>query len=193
MLMAGWRLSEDSQIRSTVQPRSRKIRFTVRSRSLLPRIFAAQNARLEVGIRARVGCPCQKSPSTKTASPSQGNTKSGWPGSLLPRRHPRIPPLRMRTIKRISVEALPRARIADITSDLLLAVKTSAILNNALYGLLVRFHLPARASFVFLAYPPVCRKRFVVALDDLFNIMVAPFSKADTAEPFVSVSYGTTG
>jgi len=63
---------------------------------------------------------------TKTASLSFENTKSGLPGSLLPRRHPLIPAVRISMSRRSSVEILPRLLIADITSDLLSGVKTSA-------------------------------------------------------------------
>jgi len=70
-------VSSCCQMRMTVQQWARRSRFCDRSRFLLPSILASHHARRVAGIFARVGCPCQKSPSTKTAIFSCRNTKSG--------------------------------------------------------------------------------------------------------------------
>lgn len=83
-------------------------------------IFFRQKAARVLGQVACLGQPCQKQPSTKTAvglarlSPEpveRGNTKSGLPGSLDPRRHPVIPLARKILINRSSVSLLPRHEV----------------------------------------------------------------------------------
>ena len=71
------RRSSCSQMRSTRQPALRSVRLASRSRCLLPRIFASQNACRDFGRVKCRGHPCQKQPSTNTASLSFGKTKSG--------------------------------------------------------------------------------------------------------------------
>src|ERR1035437_1083190 len=78
--------SSCSQIRTTRQPARRSVRVTSRSRARLPDSFRRQNARLFLGLVARFGQPCQKQPSTKTASRAFGKTKSGLPKARNPGR-----------------------------------------------------------------------------------------------------------
>jgi len=52
--------------------------LTSRSRALLAAIFFRQNAALPRGLMKCLGHPCQKHPSTNTASFNLGNTKSGF-------------------------------------------------------------------------------------------------------------------
>ncbi len=73
-----FRASSCSQTRTTRHPRARSSRLTRRSRARLPRIFFRQNAAFCFGHVAWLGQPCQKHPSTNTASRSLGKTKSGF-------------------------------------------------------------------------------------------------------------------
>jgi hypothetical protein len=116
-----------SQIRSTLQPPSRRHFVTRRSRDLLRRNFAFQNPAFVRGLLPCLGQPCQKHPSTKTASFRRGNTKSGRPVNREPRRHPVIPCLWKISIRRSSVPLFPELRTQDITADLFDLEKTSAI------------------------------------------------------------------
>ena len=74
-------VSSCSQTRSTLQPILRSIRLTIRSRVRLPAIFFCQNAAFPLGWMKCLGHPCQKHPSTNTASLLFGNTKSGEPNT----------------------------------------------------------------------------------------------------------------
>ena len=85
-----FRESSCCQMRKTVQPSRRSVRFTIRSRALLRANFFRQNARLVAGLVACSGQPCQKQPSTKTASLNFGKTKSGLPKIFGCRRQPVI-------------------------------------------------------------------------------------------------------
>lgn len=69
------------QIRITCQPSERSFRKLRWSRSRFDRSLFCQNG---VSLRSQTGSrqPCQKSPSTKTATYSLGKTMSGRPGSL---------------------------------------------------------------------------------------------------------------
>src|SRR5581483_7518568 len=75
----------------------------------------------------RLGLPCQKSPSTNNTSFRFGNTKSGRPDSLLPRRQPLILYRRMTRTRRNSVVRLPFDRILAIFQDRTSGEKQSAI------------------------------------------------------------------
>jgi len=114
-----------SQILRTRHPHSRSCRFTLRSRARFREILASQYPRFESGLRPCSGQPCQKHPSTKTASFLLGNTKSGRPGNLEPRRHPIIRCIRKIAISLSSVSRFPDPRIVAITSDRFLFEKTS--------------------------------------------------------------------
>jgi hypothetical protein len=121
-----------SQIRSTRQPALLSSRFTFRSRCLFPVSFLAQNSSFCFGHVACFGHPCQKQPSTKTATRSRKKTKSGLPGSDRFRRHPEIPCALKMAISRSSVSLLPVPRIAAITAERLVGVNTSVLDSGAL-------------------------------------------------------------
>jgi hypothetical protein len=73
---SGFFFNAHSQMRITRQPARRKTRFTSRSRTLFADNFHRQNARLFFGLVACLGQPCQKQPSTNTASRACRKTKS---------------------------------------------------------------------------------------------------------------------
>ena len=83
-------VSSCSQIRITRQPDFRRLAFTFLSRFLLRWIFRIQYPRFVTGSLQRVGWPCQKIPSTKTARRCFGKTKSGFPYILELRLQPFI-------------------------------------------------------------------------------------------------------
>ena len=130
MVRACWRArSVCSQSRSTRQPRARSSRVMRRSRARLPAIFASQNARRERGRVACSGQPCQKQPSTNTASRARGNAKSGRPGSGRCRRQPVIPCSRSKPARRTSVVRLPRERTSAMRALLSTGVRKSTLGN----------------------------------------------------------------
>jgi hypothetical protein len=131
-------VSDDSHMRRTLQPILRSVRLTTRSRRRLAVSFLTQNSRRVTGILHRVGCQCQKSPSTKTATFRRGNTKSGFPKAVEPRRHPVTPYARKSVIRRTSVSRLPWDLIAAITAERFSGVNTSGILDCSCYGRLHR-------------------------------------------------------
>jgi hypothetical protein len=69
-----------SQTRSGSHPFSFSASSTWRSRSRLRFIFAPQKSAFVLGHEPCVGQPCQKHPSTKTATRSRAKRKSGDPG-----------------------------------------------------------------------------------------------------------------
>lgn len=77
-----FRVSSCSHTRKTRQPAARSARVTSRSRAWLRAIFSRQNFALFFGFVPCLGHPCQKQPSTKTASFSRGKTKSGFAREL---------------------------------------------------------------------------------------------------------------
>ena len=119
--------SSCSQIRITRHPLLRSVRVTSRSRALLVAIFFRQNAALPRGLMKCLGHPCQKHPSTNTASFRFGNTKSGFPNTGQCLRQPVIPFARKIAISRSSVSLLPAPRMRAITSDRLVLVKVSGM------------------------------------------------------------------
>lgn len=96
-----------SQILTTFQPFSLSDRVTRRSLTTLRAIFCSQYARCAFGIRHFVGWPCQKQPSTNTATRAVGNTTSGFPWREYRRRHPVMPFSRKTVIRQASVERFP--------------------------------------------------------------------------------------
>src|ERR1017187_2738747 len=62
-----------SHMRRTRQPVRRMVQFTSRSRAWLRANFFFQNAALPLGLVPCLGQPCQKQPSTNTASRSRLN------------------------------------------------------------------------------------------------------------------------
>ena len=100
-----------------LHPFARKPRSTLTSRARLLSIFAFQNALLDFGMRRHFGQPCQKQPSTKTASFCFRNAKSGVPSTGKCLRQP-LMRLDRRCLERTcSVAALFLPRIRDIISD----------------------------------------------------------------------------
>ncbi len=69
-------------MRNTRQPARRNVRVTSRSRAWFAANFFRQNAALPLGIVPCIGQPCQKHPSTNTASRAARNTKSGLTWNL---------------------------------------------------------------------------------------------------------------
>ena len=116
-----------SHNRKTRHRAFRKSLVTSRSRWRLRSSFGSQYARLLPGLRPCFGQPCQKHPSTKMARRSRRKTKSGLPGRPWFRRQPLIPLERRIKANRSSVSLFPRERIADMTADRLVFVKTSGI------------------------------------------------------------------
>lgn len=107
--------SRHSQIRSTSHPRSRSSLVTRRSRALLPLILVCHAAAFVFGEMFLPQLwPCQKHPSTKTATLSFGHTKSGRPGRGWCLRHPLKPECRSNEASRSSVVLFPRLRTRDI-------------------------------------------------------------------------------
>jgi hypothetical protein len=106
-----------SQMRSTRQPRFRRIPLTSQSRRTFRASLAFQNATRLFGILPWRGHPCQKQPSTNTARFSVRKMKSGLPGIRAPRRQPTMRCFRSNAIKRSSVLRFPRERTRDIRSE----------------------------------------------------------------------------
>jgi hypothetical protein len=95
----------------TCQPFSLSVRLTSLSLAMLRAIFFFQYARFALGTRHLRGCPCQKHPSTNTATLSLGNTKSGFPKSGYALRQPVILAFRSIDARTFSVDLFP----ADLT------------------------------------------------------------------------------
>ena len=105
-----------SQILSTFTPSRRSFRFTFFARRTLPLILLFQYSWFWWGIRRQRLQPCQKHPSTKTATRSSANQKSGTPGTSRGcRLHPRIPDLISAILTRTSVERFPFDRTFAIS------------------------------------------------------------------------------
>ncbi len=113
-------------MRTTVQPALRSERVTFRSRSVFRASFAFQNARFPAGIVPCLAQPCQKQPSTNTATRSRRKTKSGLPKTGAFRRQPVMPCARISAMSRSSVARFPLERIAAITALRFFLVKMSA-------------------------------------------------------------------
>jgi len=109
------RVKSCSQIRKTLHPAAFSVLPTTLSRTMFLASFAAQNARLFTGRLECCGHPCQKQPSTKTASLFNRNTKSGFPNKRELRRQPVISLARIRRMRAISVFLFPLPRIRDMT------------------------------------------------------------------------------
>jgi len=114
-------------MRSTRQPRSRSAFLTSRSRCALRASLVVQNTTRVFGVRLWRGQPCQKQPSTKTASLAVWKMKSGFPGSGAPRRQPVMPCSRSKCASRCSVLTLPALRTLAINALRFALVRTSAM------------------------------------------------------------------
>lgn len=115
----GSRASLHSQILRTRHPRRLRTRETLRSRTLFRSIFAAQNRAFRAGVRFRPQprCPCQKQPSTNSATPSRGQMKSGFPSTAAFRRQPASLSARSSLAMRSSVVRFPAPRMRDMSSE----------------------------------------------------------------------------
>lgn len=119
-----------SQTRTTRKPAVLRRRVVRRSRRRLRAIFSLQYATFDLGARKHFGQPCQKHPSTKMQTRSEGKMKSGRAAPPAIRRcrlHPLIEAARSIRTSANSVVALPRLRIRLINADLCFLEKMSAI------------------------------------------------------------------
>ena len=123
------RFREHSHTRITIQPSARKSRVTARSRRTLRSSFGSQYSSRERGECPCFGQQCQKHPSTKSATRSRRQTKSGEPWRRIPRLQPVKPAARNRHINRSSVVALRVLRTRDMMADRRSGVKTSTIFS----------------------------------------------------------------
>jgi hypothetical protein len=114
-----------SLILKTFHPSLRSRPLTDRSLFWLPSIFAFQKARFCLGSRKHLGHPCQKQPSTNTATLCFWNEKSGRPGIGKCLLQPLIPSAFINFASRTSVFWLPLARIRDMINERLVFVKVS--------------------------------------------------------------------
>lgn len=103
-----------SQMRSTLHPRPLSDPSTRLSRCRFRRILAIQKVVFVFGFVPCRGQPCQKHPSTNTATRERRNAMSGLPGSPTPllSRH-RIPAWRS-AVRRASSGAVPERRTLAI-------------------------------------------------------------------------------
>lgn len=106
-----------SQIRTTPQPLNRSSLDCARSRWILRAILAFQYGRFEDGIEPQRGQPCQKQPSTNTASRARGKAKSGFPAIGYCRRQPVMWEARKAATRANSVDLFPFERTAAITRE----------------------------------------------------------------------------
>jgi hypothetical protein len=81
-------LKSCSQILTTRHPCARSARFTFRSLARFPFNFLCHKPRFCRGCVPCFGQPCQKHPSTKTATRCLRNVKSGFPNKAILRRQP---------------------------------------------------------------------------------------------------------
>ena len=113
----GWSRSLHSQIRTTEYPRALNARETTIPLLLFRKIFVRQYDRFVFGIWPQFGQPCQKHPSTKTATLLEECNRSGLP---IMSRGCSSQPLRARCISiarsRSSVVLLPDERMARMFS-----------------------------------------------------------------------------
>lgn len=109
------------------QPRLFSSLITTRSRALFRSSFASQNSRFVAGTTPCTGQPCQKQPSTNTATRCFGKTKSGRPKTPDLRRHPTKPLRRNTSINRNSVDRLPCPLTSDMICERFFGEKTSTI------------------------------------------------------------------
>jgi hypothetical protein len=88
------------------------------SRCRLRAIFAFQNGLRVLGVWPHFGQPCQKQPSTNTASRGRGKKKSGRPATPVGCiRHPAMPARTRPSLRGHSVERLLLPRMDDIIRE----------------------------------------------------------------------------
>lgn len=95
-IKTAWTGGTCSHKRRTTHPASRRRASVSRSRAMFLRIFASQNAAFVRGLPLWSGQPCQKQPSTKTATrclvKAMSIERRGWPGTGNPTRKRRPAP-----------------------------------------------------------------------------------------------------
>jgi hypothetical protein len=108
-----------SQNRKTRTPDFLRAVETLRSRKRFRRIFVRQKALFARGKWPQRRQPCQKQPSTKTASFDWAKKKSGLPGNpLTPTFQPLIPARTNASRKAASVDLFPEPRTALIFREM---------------------------------------------------------------------------
>lgn len=96
---------------------ARRSRATRRARLLFPSTLDLQYPRFPLGSRRHLGHPCQKHPSTKSATRALLNQKSGWPRIARGwSRQPFTSALTSANRRRPSVDLFPTERTLDINS-----------------------------------------------------------------------------
>ena len=105
-----------SQMRMTFHPNWRRRRFARRSLAWVREILSCHAFGFVFDVKFLQLCPCQKHPSTKTATFSFKNAKSGRPGSGWFRLQPVNRHSRKRRARRSSVVLLPLLRTRVISS-----------------------------------------------------------------------------
>jgi len=123
-------LTSCSQTRMTTQFCFFKSLLTVRARSIFPLIFCFQYCRFPLGSRKHFLQPCQKQPSTKTASRFDSNQKSGLPGILAASSfHPQIPCLTraMRSLTSVDLFPLDRTLLINRLRPVFVSESTAEI------------------------------------------------------------------
>jgi hypothetical protein len=116
-IIAATSLSSCSQTRITSNPIRSSCAVTFESLCLFLLILALQNSERVFGTCPHFLQPCQKQPSTKTATFCFWKKKSGRPGSVACNTHPLFPALTKAILKTFSVVLLLRARIAPMVLD----------------------------------------------------------------------------
>jgi hypothetical protein len=109
-----------SHIRRTLQPLRLRFCATRTSRLRLSSTFLCQNLTLLLDGRLQRGQPCQKQPSTNTATFSPGQAKSGFPSTGHCLRYPSRPAALSRTESALSVVLPP-----ELLTDAMIRERTS--------------------------------------------------------------------
>ena len=138
--------SSHSQNRMTIHPRLRRSLTARRSRALFFRIFCRHSFAFFTGVRfLPQSWPCQKHPSTNTATLAWGHAKSGLPGTFWCLRHPLSPAARRSEAMRSSVVSFPLLRTRDMSCP---RVRPPKLVRSfcALPGHAFIFELPALSS-----------------------------------------------
>jgi hypothetical protein len=108
---------QHSQMRITVQPLCRRMWVARWSLARFRSIFSRHACAFVLAVRfLPQSCPCQKQPSTNTASLGCAHMKSGRPRRSWCRRHPAIPAARSRDARRFSVVWFPVLGTRDMSS-----------------------------------------------------------------------------
>ena len=105
-----------SQMRMTFHPNWRRRRLARRSRAWVRVILSCHAFGFVFDVKFLQLCPCQKQPSTKTATFSFKNAKSGRPGRVWFRLQPVRRHSRIKRTRRSSVVLLPLLRTRVISS-----------------------------------------------------------------------------